>query len=457
MLAGWDIIATTSVRQILQGYVTQAEVRMNCISSFKSNSILVLSVAWCAACGEPVSAPQAPARDPLAYRIDYLVTADPDDNAVHVTLELSQDRALLRELTMWPDTRASDFEADGELQTSDAEVRWRPPPAGGTLSWRISVPHRRNGGGYDAWLGVDWGLFRAEDIIPRARTRTLKGARSETYLGFRLPRDWSVISQYYGKDGQFRIHNPERRFDQPSGWIVMGELGVRRETVAGVRVAVAGPVGFSLRRMDTLAFLNWTLPELARLLPDLPARITIVSAGEPMWRGGLSAPQSLYLHSGRPLISENATSTLLHELLHVALGVSAKDGYDWIVEGLAEYYSLEILHRSGTISSSRLDSARARLAEWADTAETLCGRTSSGATTALAVSMLYELDQEIRDKSAGETSLDDVARLLAEANTDVDIEILVGIVNSLIDDKPDALHIDRLPGCRNITADNRET
>lgn len=430
---------------------------MNCIASFKSNSLLVLSVAWCAACGEPLSAPETPAADPLAYRIDYRVTADPVDHAVHVTLELSQDRGLLRELTMWPDTRASDFAADGELQTSDAEVRWWPPPGGGTLSWTIDVPHRRNGDGYDAWLGMDWGLFRAEDIIPRARTRTLKGAASETYLSFQLPRDWSVVTQYYGKDGQYRIDNPERRFDQPSGWIVTGKLGVRRETIAGVRVAIAGPVGFSLRRMDTLAFLNWTLPELARLLPDLPARITIVSAGEPMWRGGLSAPQSLYLHADRPLISENATSTLLHELLHVALGVSAKDGYDWIVEGLAEYYSLELLQRSGTISSSRLDTARARLTEWADTAETLCGRISTGSTTALAVVTLYELDQEIRDKSAGETSLDDVARMAAEAGTAVDIETLAGIVNALIDDKPDALHIDRLPGCRNIAADNPET
>ena len=160
---------------------------MNCISSLKSNSILVLSLAWCAACGEPVSVPAAPPDDPLAYRIDYVATIHPTDGAVHVTMELSQDRALLRELTIRPDTRASAFDADGELQTTDAEVRWKPPPKGGTLSWKISVPHRRNGDGYDALLGPEWGLFRAEDIIPRARTRTLKGARSETYLSFGLP------------------------------------------------------------------------------------------------------------------------------------------------------------------------------------------------------------------------------------------------------------------------------
>ena len=50
----------------------------------------------------------------------------------------------------------------------------------------------------------------------------------------------------------------ERRFDQPTGWIVTGALGVRRERIAGVRVAVAGPVDHNVRRLDTLAMLNWT-------------------------------------------------------------------------------------------------------------------------------------------------------------------------------------------------------
>ncbi|MDH3338712.1 MAG: hypothetical protein OEM85_12395 [Gammaproteobacteria bacterium] len=429
---------------------------MNCISSFKAKGILCLSVAWCAACAEPVAESPA-ASDPLHYRIDYIVTADPVANAVDVRLELSQDRALLREVTMRPDSRVSEFEADGDLQIGDGEVRWRPPAAGGTMRWRVSVPQQRNGGGYDAWLDIDWGLFRAEDIVPRARTRTLKGAQSDTRMTFRLPRDWSVVSQYYAKDGQFRVANPARRFDQPSGWIVLGKLGVRRETIAGIRVAVAGPVRSSVRRMDTLAFLNWTLPELARLLPEMPSRLTIVSAGEPMWRGGLSAPQSLFVHADRPLISENATSTLLHEVLHVLLGLSAKDGYDWIVEGLAEYYSLEILNRSGTISNSRLAAAKAQLAEWATSAKTLCGRASTGPTTALAVGIFAALDDEIRGSSGGKTNLDDVVSELSRTDTSIDLASLIAIVDSLLGDNSDVLHIDKLPGCRNITADDQET
>ena len=111
-------------------------------------------------------------------------------------------------------------------------------------------------------------------------------------MRFDLPANWSVVTAYFGNGNHFDVSNPARRFDQPGGWIVMGQLGVRRESIAGIRVAVAGLGDNSVRRMDTLAFLRWTLPELARLLPDLPSRLTIVSADDPMWRGGLSSSQA---------------------------------------------------------------------------------------------------------------------------------------------------------------------
>ena len=39
---------------------------------------------------------------------------------------------------------------------------------------------------------------------------------------------------------------------------------------------------------------------------------------------------------------------LLHEVMHAMLGIHATSGDDWIVEGLAEFYSLELLRLSGT-------------------------------------------------------------------------------------------------------------
>ena len=172
-----------------------------------------------------------------------------------------------------------------------------------------------------------------------------------------------------------------------------------------------------------------------------------------MWRGGLSAPQSMFLHADRPLISENATSTLLHELLHITLGMSARNGYDWIVEGLAEYYSLELLHRSSTISRARYDQARAQLADWATTAESLCGRSSTGATTALAVTVFGALDEEMRKVSAGASDLDDVARALWNVDAAVDLASLRTVAEEIAGAKLDTLHIGRLPGCRTIGAE----
>ena len=411
--------------------------------------LATIVLASCTACGAPTPGAAAPA-DPMSYRIDYEVRPDPDDSSAEVTLRLAQSRSLLRELRFPTDPRYGDIAGDGELSIDGGRVTWRPPAAGGSLRWRVQVGHRRNGDGFDSWLGPEWALFRAEDVVPRAATRSLKGASSETWLSFVLPKGWSVVTEYFDDGGRFRVDKPERRFDQPSGWIVMGELGVRRETIAGSRVAVAGPTGQSIRRMDILAFMQWTLPELARVVPELPHRLTIVSAGEPMWRGGLSAPQSLYVHADRPLISENATSTLLHELLHVSLGLTAESGYDWILEGLAEYYSLELLRRSGSISEQRHALSLADLTEWSAQATSLCGRTSTGARTALAVTRLAALDREIREHSDNAASLDDVVRRLWGMPGDIDIGALRAAAEVAAGAKLDALHIDRLPGCRSI-------
>jgi hypothetical protein len=261
-----------------------------------------------------------------------------------------------------------------------------------------------------------------------------------------------VVTQYRD-DSTIRIDNPERRLDLPSGWIVMGELGVRREQIAGMRVAVAGPVGHSIRRLDTLALLHWTLPELARIVPELPPRLTIVSAGDPMWRGGLSAPQSLFLHAARPLISENATSTLLHEIMHMALGLDSADGFDWIVEGLAEYYSLQLLSRSGTISASRYAAAQEHLAAWARNATSLCGDPSTGPRTALAVGVLTRLDAEIARETEGAASLDDLTRNLLARGERLDLAGLTAAATTVVGHKPDALHSEKLPGCRSIEAE----
>jgi len=370
-------------------------------------------------------------------------------------MRLRQPFDLVREISFPINSDISDVGGDGDLRIRNGRAIWIPPSDGGTLEWRVVVHNPRGKDAFDALLNAQWGLFRAEDVIPRARSRTLKGAVSRTTLAFDLPAGWSVITEYSARDLPIIVDRKDRRFDEPAGWIAMGDLGVRRERIAGTRVAIAAPQGHDVRRMDMLALLNWTLPELHAILPDALPRLTIVSAGAPMWRGGLSAPASFFLHASRPLISENGTSSLLHEVMHTALGLRPRHGNDWIVEGLAEYYSIELLRRGKAITARRATTAFERQASWADRADTLCAAHSTGASTALAVTVLSNLNSEIVDKTDGEFSLDTLLPVLA--NNTVDLAALTSAVEDLIGSSPDALHSDKLPGCPTIEGDNRES
>lgn len=381
------------------------------------------------------------------YEIQYTVKPLPDTGSAQIEMALAQSRRMLRELSM--DIPSSgvftEFSGDGEIVIENNELRWIPPVDGGVLRWTADLRQRRGSDTYDAWLGSDWALFRASDIIPPARSRTLKGALSKTYLRFDLPAGWSSLTQYAERGGRYRINNPERRFDRPTGWILLGKIGVRIETIAGVRVLVGGPSGQDVRRMDMLALLNWTLPHLKGVLPDFPSRLTVISASENMWRGGLSGPRSLYIHASRPLISENATSTLLHEVMHAGTRLRTETGADWIVEGLAEYYSLELLRRSRTISRKRYDIALKDLAEWGKDAKNLCSADSTGATTALAVSVFAALQSEMRRNGAD--PLDDLLRNLLAVKGKVTVAGLRELAAEIHGSMPNALSARNLRGC----------
>ena len=419
---------------------------MNCISG----SIFLICLLGCTACGAPASETDA-GKASSNYTVHYTIVPHPQDGTVAVEMTVQQTRRQLRELSFAVnDTRVTGIEADGDLLLGKNEVRWLPGKNGGSLHWQIRISHQRGDNGYDAWLDNNWGIFRAEDIIPRARTRTLKGAHSTTSMTFELPNDWAVASEYSTLQRRINVSNAARRFDQPRGWIAIGKLGIRRETIAGTRIAVAAPEGQSVRRMDMLALLNWTLPQLTAVIPESIPRLTIISAGDPMWRGGLSAPGSIFIHADRPLISENATSTLVHEVIHTAMDITADDGFDWIVEGIAEYYSLELLQRGGAITARRYRRALEKQTQWAGDADALCGARSTGATTALAVVTFRTLDTEIRKKTAGKKSLDDLITRIAGRHSRVTLALIVKLAADILQEPSATLQPDNLPGCGSV-------
>ena len=352
------------------------------------------------------------------YQIVYEATLDPKTRRAHVSLTLTQPRQLVRSVSLFmPKNRYLNVGPATQIETSGDRVIWRPQEKGSTLHFDFVIDHQRSNGAEDARITDTWALLKLDYLFPSATTRTVKGASSEASMKIVAPKGWSVETPYgWGADKTFFVSNPHRRFDQPRGWLLAGELGVRREKISGRHISIASPKGNKLRANDMLAFLRWTLPSLIDIFPEFPQRILIVSGAEDMWRGGLSGRASLYIHPDRPLISGNRTSSLLHELFHVASGLRAKTDADWIVEGLAEYYSLTLLKRADGISDFRYNKSFDALARWSESTPCVATDRSQGKQTARAAVVMRALDKEIRRKSDDEASLDTLVQNLVYAN-----------------------------------------
>jgi hypothetical protein len=368
----------------------------------------------------PHAAARDGARDGPVYEVRFEARIVPTERIARAEIRLSRGASAVQWLRFRIDPeRHLDFSGDGQLEIGEGAVRWTPPPSGGTLRYVFRIDHLRTRSSYDARCADNWAIFRAGDLFPPARVRMEDGARSRSTVRLRLPARWSVATPWErsgSSSSTFRIDNPERSFDRPTGWVAMGRIGVLREEVAGTKLAVAGPVGQDLRRYDLLALLRWTLPSAREVFGALPGRILLVGAGDPMWRGGLSGPASAFLHAARPLIAYDGTSPVLHEMVHVAMGARSGDEGDWVAEGLAEYYALELLARSKTLSRERVNRSFSRMAERGRDAGNLYVPHATGDLTARAAIVMRVLDRELRRERDGEVSLDDVAALLTRWN-----------------------------------------
>ena len=323
-----------------------------------------------------------------------------------------------------PASRYSAITGDGEVRIVGDKVFWTPPQAGGTLRYSVAINHKRADGGFDALVGANWAIFRGDDAFPKAQV-TAKG-HSNSEMVLTVAKGWHVNTGYERtSDTQYRFNlkDVRRKFDAPKGWIIAGEIANRIEKIAGCEVFVAGPEGLGVRRQDMLALLNYTLPEMKRAFGVMPKRLLIVTGPDPMWRGGLSAPNSLFIHMDRPLISENGTSALLHELTHSITRIRGTTRSDWIAEGLAEFYGFEVIRRSGGMTEERFADTINTLKKWSKAVKTITVPRSAGEVTARAVVLLSELDSEIRRASGGRRSLDDVTRLVLATRKRVSTEI----------------------------------
>lgn len=405
------------------------------------NKILVIgwSVIFCSSFATADERPAAP-----TYKLSYLVKFVPEREGANVELHVDNGK-LLQKIRFRNESGVySDIRANGKLTIKDNQVFWDLPSQNAKLSYFVKLTNERSPGKFDARVTEEWALFRGDDLIPPVETVEINKAQAVAELEFILPKSWSSIETGWPrkKDNIFTIDNPERLFDRPTGWMVAGKVGTRRATIKKTAIAVSSPVGENMRRMDALTFFNFVWPQLHKAFEKTPKKLLVVGADDPMWRGGLSASNSLFLHSDRPLVSENGTSPLLHELTHMVTRISGEvtdtTNDDWIAEGLAEFYSFELLYRADGMTKARKTKIIKGLEKWGHEVKHLRKSKSTGPVTARAVVLLNELDNEIRQRSSKKYSIDNVSRRLMEIRK-VSLEDLRQITEELIGTKSEVL------------------
>ncbi|MCI1738522.1 MAG: hypothetical protein LKM38_16290 [Pseudomonas veronii] len=352
--------------------------------------------------------------------LDYHVKLLPQSDQAEVRVSLSQGaavRSLDFELGRGGDY--SDFKADGQWKVSGHRGLWQPSADKASLTYRVRLSHARKPGIYETRMTPGWALFRGEDLVPTAHLDQQDGVELVSRLVFELPTGWKSVETAWPRIGKhtFRINNVSRLFDRPTGWMLAGNLGSRRVRLGETDVTVTSPKGQAMRRMDVLTLLTFVWPQVEAAFPRHPAKLLIVGASDPMRRGAFSARDSVYLNSRTPLVSENGSSPLIREVVHAIGRFSDHDASDWISEGLAEYYAIELLRRGGGITDERYAAIQARLTREGKDVTSLRGEHVSGATVARAVVVMQELDREIRVKTHNKRSLDDLAQVVMRANS----------------------------------------
>ncbi|WP_447802132.1 hypothetical protein [Pseudomonas serbica] len=375
-----------------------------------------MAVGWRRALVVGLCALSAPVWAAKKVDLDYHVRLLPQSDQAEVRLTLAQGAAVRSlDFDLGDGSHYSDFKADGQWQLTEGKPArgvWRPAAEKASLTWRVKISHGRKSGSFDTRMTPTWALMRGDDLVPPARLDQQDGIELVSRLEFELPTGWQSVETAWPRIGKnkFRIDNVSRLFDRPTGWMLAGHLGSRRTRLGETEVTVASPRGQGMRRMDVLTLLTFVWPQVQAVFPRHPTKLLIVGANDPMWRGSLSAHESIYLNSRLPLVSESGTSPVVRELAQVFGRINDQQRSDWISEGFAEYYAIELVRRAGGMSDERYEGLHGKLVKDSQKVTSLRGEQINAAQVAKAVLMLQELDREIRLKTRNKRSLDDVLR-----------------------------------------------
>lgn len=381
--------------------------------------------------------------------LDYHMRLLPQSDQAEVRLTLAQGSAVRSlDFDLGDGSQYSDFKADGQWQlTPGKQTRgvWRPAADKASLTYRVRISHGRKSGSFDTRMTPTWALMRGDDLVPAARLDQQDGIELVSRLEFELPTGWKSVETAWPRIGKnrFRIDNVSRLFDRPTGWMLAGHLGSRRTRLGETEVTVASPQGQGMRRMDVLTLLTFVWPQVQAVFPRHPTKLLIVGANDPMWRGSLAARESIYLNTRLPLVSESGTSAVVRELAQVFGRINDQQRSDWISEGFAEYYAIELVRRAGGMSDERYESLHKKLIKDSQKVTTLRAQQVNPAQVAKAVLLLQELDREIRLKTRNKRSLDDVLRGAMRLGS-VDTKEFVQLAESILGESSTVLDTELL-------------
>jgi len=361
------------------------------------------------------------------FAVDYTVTISakhPDIAQVRWDLSGIDEVNYLR--LQFPAARFDRFEATGTLEQTDGGLHWTPGAPYAHLTYRARINHvRGQHQRYDSYAGTDWIVTRARDLFPRTaidyHPRDGFEPKSRARLIFRLPAGWhSAAPLTAAAADTYRLVDPGKTLDRPHGWFALGKIALDRQEIGDVMMQVARAPGSTLVPKDLFHFLEGTLPALARLLLAQPETVLLVSAPDPMWHGGISGERSFYMHGKRPIRTPDKTSPYLHELFHVLQPYKPAPDADWIEEGLAEFYSLELQRRAGLVTDAAYARALGYFERYGKWNVDLTQQQDNAATNNSAPLVMYALDQRIQHVTAGKKRLDDVVTRLAKDGGEVD-------------------------------------
>jgi hypothetical protein len=369
------------------------------------------------------------------FSIDYIVTITAKAPEVaQVRWELAGIEEVKTLRLRFPADRIKGVHGSGTFHPFDGGLLWEPGGPYAHLAYRVKINHARGQHGrLDSYATRDWVLSRAHDLFPRINIDCYPGtppAKSRARLIFHLPRGWRSAAALpaVGPD-TYSLEQPGKILDRPRGWFALGKYTIDRQEIAEIMVQLARMPGSTVQPSELFRFLTTTLPALKKLLLARPETLLLVTAPDPMWHGGLSGERSFYMHAGRPLRTPDKTSPWLHEMFHVLQPYKPAPDADWIEEGLAEFYSLELQRRAGLVGDAAYTRALGYFERFGLWNVDLTQQQDNAATNNSAPLVMYALDLRIQHATAGKRRLDDVVTQLAREGGQVDTARFLRTVN----------------------------